>query len=131
MEKIKYAVIGSGRQGIACGYDLAKNGNASNVLILDLDIELAFKGAQRINNLLNTNIVSYGTIDVNDHKSLVEILKDIDVFISAVPYHLNPKITKAAIEAGTSMVDLGGHTDNVIKQLEFNGMAKNTNTLTG
>ena len=125
MEKIKYAVIGSGRQGIACGYDLAKNGNASNVLILDLDIELAFKGAQRINNLLNTNIVSYGTIDVNDHKSLVEILKDIDVFISAVPYHLNPKITKAAIEAGTSMVDLGGHTDNVIKQLEFNGMAKN------
>ena len=40
MEKIKYAVIGSGRQGIACGYDLAKNGNASNVLILDLDIDL-------------------------------------------------------------------------------------------
>mgnify|MGYP001219183110 CR=1 FL=1 len=124
MEKIKYAVIGSGRQGVACAYDLAKNGNAYSVLLLDIDINLAKNGADRINKLLDTN-VAYDSINVKNHNSLVNILSDIDVFISAVPYHLNPQVTKAAIEAKASMVDLGGHTDNVRQQLKFNEQAKN------
>ena len=123
MEKIKYAVIGAGRQGIACAYDLAKNGNASNVLLLDKDVILAKNGADRINNLLNSN-VCFDSIDVEDHENLIDVLKDIDVFISAVPYHLNPEITKAAIQAKASMVDLGGHTNNVRRQLQFDQEAK-------
>ena len=123
MEKIKYAVIGAGRQGIACAYDLAKNGNASNVLLLDKDVILAKNGADRINNLLNSNIC-FDSIDVEDHENLIDVLKDIDVFISAVPYHLNPEITKAAIQAKASMVDLGGHTNNVRRQLQFDQEAK-------
>ena len=127
MKKINYAVIGSGRQGIACGYDLARNGNAESVLLLDLNIDVAKEGSLRINKLINRDIVKYGVIDVQDHDSLVNILNDIDVFISAVPYHLNPQITKAAIGSNTSMVDLGGHTDNVIKQLKFDTLVKNKN----
>ena len=123
MEKIKYAVIGAGRQGIACAYDLAKNGNASNVLLLDKDVIIAKNGADRINNLLNSN-VCFDSIDVEDHENLIDVLKDIDVFISAVPYHLNPEITKAAIQAKASMVDLGGHTNNVRRQLQFDQEAK-------
>ena len=121
---MKYCIIGAGRQGIASTYDIAKFGNPSQVLLLDLNEKLSKSGAKRINKLLGYNLVEYGNIDVNDYRSLVSILNDMNVFISAVPYHLNPQITEAAIESSTSMVDLGGHTDNVRVQLKNNQLAK-------
>ena len=44
--------------------------------------------------------------------------------ISAVPYFHNVYLTDIAISTKTSMVDLGGHTDNVRQQLQFNEKAK-------
>ena len=41
--------------------------------------------------------------------------------------NLNPKITKAALESCSSMVDLGGHTDNVRQQLSYHKSAKEKN----
>ena len=124
MSEIKYAVLGSGRQGIASAYDLVRCGNASEVQLLDINIDAALSGANRVNTLLKSKKTVGKMIDATNHYDLVESLTDIDVFISAVPYRLNPKITAAAIEAKTSMVDLGGHTDNVLKQLDFHNDAK-------
>ena len=39
----------------------------------------------------------------------------------------NPLLTKIAIKANISMVDLGGHTKNVIKQLSYNDEAVSKN----
>ena len=125
MSRIKYAVLGSGRQGIAVAYDIVKFGNAEKVRLLDIDIDVAESGANRINTLLKCDTTTSGKLDVANLSDLVKSLEDVDVFISAVPYHLNPKITSAALEVRASMVDLGGHTDNVRKQLEFHEDAKN------
>jgi len=48
----------------------------------------------------------------------------VDSFLSAVPYWLNPQITKVAIRARASMCDLGGKTDLVLKQLKLDPAAR-------
>ena len=122
-----YAILGSGRQGIAAAYDLIKFGNSKKVYLYDINLKSAIDGSEKLNNLIQSKTVLPGELDVSNHKSLVNCLKNIDVFISAVPYHLNPKITKAALESCSSMVDLGGHTDNVRQQLSYHKSAKEKN----
>jgi len=121
----RYGVIGAGRQGTAAAYDMAKNGEAERVLIGDLKIEHAKQSAQRINNLLNSNIVEAKQLNVKNQNDVIEFLTGLDAFLSAVPYYFNLEISKAAIKAKASMCDLGGNTELVKKQLELDKDAKN------
>ena len=71
--------------------------------------------------------MSISIINFNNKNELVEKLKDIDIFLSSVPYKYNLMLTKIAIESSTSMVDLGGHTQNVISQLKYHDEAVKNN----
>ena len=113
----KFCVLGGGRQGTAIAYDLLKFGSPSNVIIADIDLHQAQVSAERNRSLLNTDKVLAMQVNVNDENQMLDLLEDVDVLISAVPYHLNTKVTDFAIESSTSMVDLGGHTGIVQAQL--------------
>ena len=123
----KFAVLGAGRQGTAAAYDLAKFGNASSVLIGDINLDVAKQAAARVNQLLNTEIVHARRVNVTQHDELVTFLTGIDAFISAVPYYYNLEIAKAAIAAKASMCDLGGNTELVMEQLKLDPKAKAAN----
>ena len=56
-------------------------------------------------------------VDATDPAAVRAFLEDVDSFLSAVPYWLNPAIARVAIEARASMTDLGGNTDLVRAQL--------------
>ncbi len=120
----RYAVLGAGRQGISAAYDLAKFGDADKVILMDLDIAIAESGAKFLNNLLKRKNVTPIGVDVTDTKQLISALQGMACIISAVPYHLNLKITEVAIQVGANMCDLGGNTGIVQKQLEKNEEAK-------
>ena len=113
----KFCVLGGGRQGTAIAYDLLKFGSPSKVIIADIDLHQAQVSAERNRSLLNTDKVLAMQVNVNDENQMLDLLKDVDVLISAVPYHLNTKVTDFAIQSSTSMVDLGGHTGIVQAQL--------------
>ena len=113
----KFCVLGGGRQGTAIAYDLLKFGNPSQVIIADVDLKQAEGSTARNKSLLDTDKLLAVQVDVNDQKQMLELLQDVDVLISAVPYHLNTKVTDFAIQSSTSMVDLGGHTGIVQAQL--------------
>lgn len=119
-----YAVIGAGRQGTSAAYDMAKNGNAEKVLIVDKDINNAKRAANRVNDLLKKDIAEARKVDVRDQKSLAKILTGIDAFLSSVPYYFNLEISKVAIKAGASMCDLGGNTDLMKEQLKLDSQAR-------
>lgn len=119
-----YAVLGSGRQGVAAAYDLAKWGNASSILMADVSDVVAAAAAQRINRLVNRDLASPRQVDVRDQQALVDFLQPVDVCVCAVPFIFIPACTQASIEARTSMVDLGGHTETVLKQLTLNEAAR-------
>ncbi len=109
-------IVGAGRQGTACAYDLIKFLEDVNLVFLDLDINQSKKASDKINDLLGYKC-KYESFDIHDEKKLVEFLKPFDIMLSSVPYHYNIYLTDIAIKTKTSMVDLGGHTQNVIKQL--------------
>jgi len=112
-----YAVLGSGRQGTAAAYDMARFGEAKRVLLADLDLRAAERSAARVNHLLGGQVAHACRVDVTEPRQLLAILGEVDAFVSAVPYWLNPQITTAAIRAKASMADLGGNTELVREQL--------------
>jgi len=119
-----YAVIGAGRQGTAAAYDLIKYGDAKKVLLADKDLNHAQRSVKKVNELLGVDIAEARQIDVKDKKALISILNEVDSFISSVPYYFNLDVSRAAIQAGASMCDLGGNTDIVKDQLKLTSQAK-------
>jgi lysine 6-dehydrogenase len=119
-----YAVLGAGRQGIAAAYDLAKFGDADLVILADLDLSYSEKGAKSLNNLLGKSKVKPYSVDVKDSENLEELLDKMNAVISCVPYDFNLEIMKTALKTKTNMCDLGGHTQTVLKQREFDSHIK-------
>jgi lysine 6-dehydrogenase len=119
-----YAVLGGGRQGTAAAYDMARFGDAKEVLIADIDLQAAEGSAHRVNTLLGSRVASAVELDVTDEEALGSFLVGVDSFLSAVPYWLNPTITEVAIRSRACMCDLGGNTDLVLEQLKLDEPAK-------
>ncbi len=120
----RYAVLGAGRQGTACAYDMIRLGQADSVLLADQSLAAAQAAAARVNSLLNTDKAHPAQIDVTDHNALVAALTGVDAFLSAVPYYYNLGIARAAVQARASMCDLGGNTDLVREQLALDPAAQ-------
>lgn len=120
----RYAIIGAGRQGLSAAYDMGRFGEAKEILLYDIDSQVAESGATRLNTLLKSNIVRGHGLDASDASQLKKALSGVNATLSAVPYPLNPLITKIAIECGSSLCDLGGHTETVRGQLALDGDAK-------
>ena len=116
-EEYVYGVLGAGRQGTAAAYDLARFGNASKVVLGDVDPKIARGAAERVNSLCARKVAVGVSVDVTRPAEVENFLKGVEAFLSAVPYYYNLKIARAAIRAGANMCDLGGNTDIVKKQL--------------
>lgn len=122
--KYRYAVIGAGRQGLSAAYDMGRFGNAEEILLYDIDPQTAKTGAEKVNTLLGSNIVLGNGLNAGDPLQLSKALKGIHSTLSAVPYPLNPLITRIAIECGSNCCDLGGHTETVREQLKLDDTAR-------
>ena len=120
----RYVILGSGRQGAAAAYDLARFGEAGHVLMADAREDVAREAALRVNRLLNREVASAAKVDASDAASLRRALAGAHVALSAVPYYFNLGITKASIASGTSLCDLGGNTDVVWSQLRLDEAAR-------
>jgi lysine 6-dehydrogenase len=70
-----------------------------------------------VNTLVGREIAHPFAVDAADAAAVRAFLDDVDSFLSAVPYWLNPAIARSAIEARACMTDLGGNTDLVRGQL--------------
>ena len=119
-----YAVLGSGRQGTAAAYDMARWGDARRVILADLDLEVARRAAEWVNALLDASIAEPIQVDVTDLEAVERLLTGVDAFLSAVPYVYNLEITRAAIQARAHMCDLGGNTEIVRQQHGFDAEAR-------
>lgn len=122
----RYAVIGTGRQGLSAAYDLARLGSAGEILLCDLNLETAQKGAEKLRNLISKDIFKPLRLNAEDLDQLHKTLKSVDSAISAVPFAFNLGITRAAINSRTNLCDLGGHTETVRKQLALDELAKSS-----
>ena len=121
-------IIGSGKQGSAAAYDLLVHAKPKKMLLLDISLDSLNICYKRIKSVVsNKTELIRKVIEFKNEEKLISILNDYDIMLSAVPYPLNPLLTKIAIKSKTSMVDLGGHTKNVIKQLSYHDKAIENN----
>src|SRR5882672_6772671 len=108
----RYVVLGAGRQGLALAFDLAKNGEAERVRLLDSELHIAQRAVARLHLLLPVSTCRFeaGECNAADAAQARSALEGSDVALSAVPYRFNVGLAGAAIEAGASFLDLGGNT---------------------
>ena len=122
----RYTVLGAGRQGVALAWDLAKNGEAEFVRLVDVDGKAAARGARRLRKLLSRSKCRFeaGACDVERKKDVRAALADAQVALSAVPYRFNARLAAWAIERGVSFMDLGGNTAVVRAELALHKQAR-------
>jgi lysine 6-dehydrogenase len=111
-------------QGTAAAYDLVRFAQPQRVLVGDVSLEQAKKSCERVNALTGKALCEPQQVNALDPISLRTFLEPADVVLSCVPYWMHPGIASVAIEAGTSMCDLGGNTDITWKTLGLDDRAK-------
>ena len=121
---VNYCIVGSGRQGTAAAYDIIKFASPKTLTIIDMSLENLNRCEKTIKRLTGFHINKIA-LDISNEEKMIEALQNIDIFLSSVPYPLNPYLTEIAIKSKTSMVDLGGHTENVINQIKRTNEAVN------
>lgn len=119
-----YLILGSGRQGTAAAYDLARFGRAGRIFLADASLDAARQAAERVNALRTRQICHPIRVDVSSPQALRAALQPVDGALSAVPYRFNPEITQAAIDTATHLCDLGGNTELVLAQLALDTSAR-------
>jgi lysine 6-dehydrogenase len=117
---MKYVVFGAGMMGSAAAWDLAVNNPADEVVVADINLEVAHSVARSI-GMPN---VTPRRVDVHDDDDVARSLEGAAAAIGAVSYSVNYDLNRAAIEAGVHMCDLGGNNDMVTKQLTLDAGAK-------
>ncbi len=120
----RYAVIGSGRQGTAAAYDFARFGGADDIVMGDMNLAQAKRAAARVNKLSGRDVAHPVSADVSKPASILKAIKGADAMLSGVPYFFNLDLAKLAIKARVSMVDFGGNTEIVRKQLALDAQAR-------
>jgi lysine 6-dehydrogenase len=118
--KARYLVLGAGAMGRAVALDLASADDTEAVVLADSDGD-AVRAAKAF---VGSSKVSTARVDVMDARGVIQAMEGVDVTISCVPYRFNFDLSKAAIEAGTHMCDLGGNNDVVRKQLCLDAKAR-------
>jgi lysine 6-dehydrogenase len=121
---LKYVVLGAGRQGRAAAWDLARHGDAGEVVLADVDENLAVQAARQIAPRDAPVRVTSARGDASRPESLVDLLRGADAVLSAVPWRLNPGVARAAIAEKTSFCDLGGNTDATRQVLALDALAR-------
>lgn len=119
-----YAVLGAGRQGIAAAYDLALHGESDTIILADKNRNAAHHGAKRLNALLGEARVTPRVVDAADTEAVRRVLDGAHGLLSAVPFTFNEELVQVAVDTGTHMVDLGGHTGVVRRQLLLDAAAR-------
>lgn len=121
---MRFLVLGAGKMGYAAIYDLCKFGGA-DAQIMVVDSHSA--PLDNISARFNDSRVSVIKADVGNTEELAYLMSGADVVISCVTYKFNYDLSKAAIEAGASFVDLGGNEDIVRRQFLLDEMARQKN----
>lgn len=116
---MRFIILGSGMQGVACAYDLLRNPETRKVTIVDSQSQAVERATARLaSDKLETRVA-----DCANEDSLAGVLSDCDVAVSALPYRFNLAAARAAIAAGANFIDMGGNIETVISELRLHNEA--------
>lgn len=117
----KILVLGAGRMGYGAAFDLIHNSpNVETVTLADFDkTKLEYAEKHLASEKLKTIV-----FDAEDYSQTLALMRPHDAAISCVNYWYNLGLTRAAIEAGCNLCDLGGNNTIVDRQFSLDEQAK-------
>ncbi|MCA9523244.1 MAG: saccharopine dehydrogenase NADP-binding domain-containing protein [Myxococcales bacterium] len=128
---MRLAVLGAGRMGRAAAWDMARQEGVELVRLVDRDLAQLEQGALELHELAkHPELPSYHTrvetrqVDLDDTTTYGALFEGIDAVLSSADYRFNRGLTKAAIEAGVHLCDLGGNLFVVRDQLACSAEAE-------
>jgi lysine 6-dehydrogenase len=116
---MRYVLFGAGQMGRAIAFDLLRDPEAE-IVIADNDPDQL----DDVCSWLDDPRVEPEPIDATNREECRVVMEDMDVAVNALPYRFNLDLSEDAIAAGTHLVDLGGNTAVVERQLELDTAAK-------
>jgi len=97
----KVLVVGAGGQGGPCTSILARDKNVTDVVLGDLDIELANK----VKSKIRSDKISTVKVDAEKVEELERAARGVDAVIDLTPPQLNTNIMRAALRSGAQYVN--------------------------
>lgn len=124
-----FSILGSGRQGLAAAYDLGLRAEASEIRLLDADLGIATRAAERLLRLLAGSSRPIPAIrpvrcDARDVKPLVSALAGSNAVLCALPPEAGAGAARAAIAARAHFCDMGGGAPGVLEDPAVAGEAR-------
>jgi lysine 6-dehydrogenase len=120
---MKILVLGAGLQGCAAAHNLLQHDRVEAVTLADLHVT-------RLPVFLQPYLgrrLRPVPLDASDFAGVVELMKGHDAALCALPYYFNEPMTRAAIESGCHLCDLGGNTEIVFQQKKLHEVARSRN----
>lgn len=115
-----YLVLGTG-VGRAIAYLLAKSPDTRLIVIGDINTERAGRVSVFVDYFNRPKLKCVPMFfDTNKTQNLIEVFRQFNVVVSALPAKYNPKLAEIAIKAGTNFCDLGGIVEVTTQMLELN-----------
>jgi len=124
---MKLLVMGAGMMGAAAAYDMARAREVEAVTLADIDLQRAQAAADRMNQLSRTRKIRAVAADAAKLGVVGKLMRQHDGTLSCVPYSFNPRLAKAALEAGCHFADLGGNHTVVRQELALARKAEKSN----
>ena len=100
----KVLVVGAGGQGGPCASILARDKSVTDVVLGDIDIELA----NRAKNKIKSDKITTVKLDAGKVGEIKSAAKGVDVIINLTLIEFNDNIRQAAVESGAHYVDAAG-----------------------
>lgn len=107
--------------GYGAAFDLVHNSpDVTAVTVADFDLKKAEEVAEKV----GTSRIDAHHVDASNYSDVVDLMRGHDAAISCVNYWYNESLSRAAIETGCSLADLGGNNYVVDAQLALDDEAK-------
>jgi lysine 6-dehydrogenase len=120
---MKFLVIGAGKQGSACAFDLLLQPGTKHVILADKDVEHLPAFLDRWKNAKG-GALELLRLDLEDASAVAAAIARVDAVLSAAPYYFNYDLARLAVQAGKHFADLGGNTEVVFRQKQLDADAK-------
>jgi len=109
---MRFLVIGAGKQGSACAFDLLQQPGTRRVVIADRNVDHLPAFLDRWKG----GALEVERLDLEDATAVATAIGRADAVLSAAPYYFNLGLARQAVKAGVHFADLGGNTDIVFQQ---------------
>jgi lysine 6-dehydrogenase len=117
---MRFLVIGAGKQGCACAFDLLQQPATQAVVLLDKRVDHV---SEFLDPYRSGGRLELLRLELADKDAVRAAMRSVDCVLSAAPFYLNYDLAELALEEGIHFADLGGNTDVVFRQKRLHGEA--------